>query len=396
MAGLKKSILGFVRSLIGVDHINARFDVLEKRLEKMGYEYKEAVERQIQLEAGLAERRHCLEAWQRDTVQSTANFHKENQTIASHQAEIDTCRQLAPRAVFVMGVARSSTTIVTQIINTSRQAMILGEANFYIGKTGCARFSDWYNAQHELFDNQISKTSYAPDFIPLKDHLWWEWLAEASQYYHLIGDKMAFSAQHFNLVAPYKVRRFFEARFFEARYIFTLRDPIQTLLSAAHLFRIADDKRMLPEIQALLRFVQMWADWIRTFPNTITLLVDDLQPETISQIGDFLDLELSGAEILLNGEEKRKHNIDPGSFPLLLRIVDDLASIYGDIRESLTADPLFWHADQKRTLSGNDTRGNPKAATRQAPYPLGQVWARAEALLKMLDDEYVLVQNRST
>ena len=275
-------------------------------------------------------------------------------TVASRQLEIEIARSLAPKAVFVLGFARSSTTIVAEIINTAPDALILGEANWYIPNAHL-RFRDWYNEQHTLFENQISKISHAPDFIPEKDHSWWEWLQSASVCYPVLGDKMAFSAQHFDLVQPSKIQSFFEARFLLARYVLTIRDPNQTLLSTAHLFSIRDDFVMLREIMAWLEFIKLWADWVRTFPNTLTLIAKEIGPHTIDQLEGFLDLRLQHAALLLDKDEQRFHEMQ-NALPILEQTKGRLTDIFECVKAALSTDRVLWQADQDRRLSQVDTR----------------------------------------
>jgi hypothetical protein len=188
------------------------------------------------------------------------------------QCEIESCRALARRCVFVVGFARSSTGIVLSMLNAAPSSRILGEANFYLTKDA-APFRDRYNVQHVGFHLQLTKSTHAPDFTPGRDSTWWQWLTAAARFYDVLGDKMAFSSFHLSHPGPAAIVRFFEARFFEARYVFLLRNPVDTLLSAANLFGIEDDARLVRECIAWLRYVQLWADWIRNFPHTLTLVL---------------------------------------------------------------------------------------------------------------------------
>jgi chromosome segregation ATPase len=61
--------------------------------------------------------------------------------------EIDTCRRLASTCVFVIGFARSNTTITTEMLNCATNALILAEANFFFGNHGDS-FAASYNRQH--------------------------------------------------------------------------------------------------------------------------------------------------------------------------------------------------------------------------------------------------------
>jgi Sulfotransferase family len=294
------------------------------------------------------------------------------------QREIDSCRALAGRCIFVAGFARSSTSILQSILNTAPRSIILGEANFYLPKDG-ARFCDWYNAQHVGFRNQSTKSTHAPDFTPGVDSTWWQWLTAAARFYDVLGDKMAFSSVHLSHPGPAAIVRFFEARFFEARYVFLLRNPVDTLLSGAKLFGIEDDARLVRECIAWLRYVQLWADWIRNFPHTLTLVADDLGPRDVARLAAFTGLPLEGAESLLHDGNRRHHEI-PRHFPTLAAHREELMEIFDLARTALSETPAIWQAHQKRSTDENDSRGLVPGQVAIVPRPLGHAWAKAEDL----------------
>lgn len=337
----------------------------------------------------LRARLEALERIQRETLDAVSGQREQiavlHEMLVNRSAddnaddEVATCRNIADRCIFIWGPARSNTSILARIVNTSKDARLLAEANFF-ARTNEKHFDDWYNAMHRSFGNQDTKTSRAPHFC---DGNWWEWLKEAAEVYDRVGDKMAFSPHHFGFMPTEQIRAFFEARFFSARYVFTFRDPVQTLLSTARMFKISDDATLRSYIVAWLRMAQLWADCIRTFPRTFTICDDGLTAASISELSEFLSLDLTGSERLLNNAERRSHEM-PAAFTTLHAIEGDLARIYADMRISIGADPVLLFAEQKRTLAGNDSREDPSAATSVAPRAIGQVWARAEHLALQL------------
>jgi hypothetical protein len=267
--------------------------------------------------------------------------------IHKRSIEIEACRLLAPNSVFVAGFGRSSTTIISHLVNSSRGALVLNEANFYIDRdNNRSRFVDLYNQQHFSFGNQASKVTCIPDFLPDDNHTWWEWLLVASCYYKTLGDKMAFGPYHFDTVDPHRIRAFFEARFFDARYIFTIRDPISTMLSNARLAGFTDNYEMKRYIVAWLKYVQLWADWVRIFPNTLTLMAEELDAQVVTKIENFTGLSLSGAEKLLDREEQRTYK-ERDKFTTLVDVADELTAIFHFVKQALKDDRVLWQADQK-------------------------------------------------
>lgn len=291
--------------------------------------------------------------------------------------ELEITRRLATRCVFVMGHGRSGTSIVQQLINASPQALILGEARFYL-KPRQGSFRDAYNDRHASNKNQVCKSTYAPSFLPADTYH--DWLQGASARYRWLGDKLAFNHDLFRQTDPKKIRDFFESRFFASKYIFMMREPMQTLLSQRRLLAAGDD--MMPDYAiGWARWVQMWADMVRTFPNVLTIFTDRLGSEDVARIGRFLDLDLAGGEALLNFEERRHH--DGAEAPSLARWSARLDDAYGAVRQAAAGDPILWQANQRVDLDVDGSR-NGDAATRSVGYPLGLAWAKAEKLILAL------------
>ena len=301
--------------------------------------------------------------------------------------EITRCRAVSEGTVFVLGFARSSTTISTEILNSSTDVFILAEANFYLPHQE-HRFRDWYNRMHFGFDNQVSKTTYAPDFVPEVDHDWLDWLCAAKTIYPFVGDKMAFSAQHFNFVPPCKIQSFFEARFFKSKYVFTIRDPIQTLLSAAKLFGISTDCGVIAEIIAWLRFVQLWADWVRIFGSTITFDADELDHDTIYRLQKFIGTDLSGAEFFID-KRRRTNHLNVNAFPILNQVKDELTMVFDLVKAAMKNSPSQWQLNGE--VRGGLPNGRASAAgpVELSKTPIFRAWAMCEKLIRNLQRQLV-------
>lgn len=299
-------------------------------------------------------------------------------------ADVTACREIAEKCAFIVGFARSSTTILAEIINTSPFAYLLAEAHFYLPHSAL-RFRDSYNQMHKEFGNQASKTTYAPDFVPARTHAWWEWLREASKHYSVVGDKIALHSYHFSLVSSDDIRSFLEARFFDSKYIFLIRDPIQTLLSVTKLFGIGplENVRLIKEIDAWLTYVQLWADCVRILPSTLTIITDNLNKTNIVTVSKFLNIPLEKSEILISKSEKRLHR-NARSYAELQKWQPELEAIFSQIKAATTSDAILWQADQKRTIAENDTRKDVSAPISLAPQPIGQAWVMAADLRERL------------
>lgn len=298
--------------------------------------------------------------------------------------EIKTCRSIASRCAFILGPAHSGTTILAQIINANDRALLTTEANFYQASSHPV-FRDWYNHQHKSFKNQISKVSYAPDFTYPGENEWWKWLWCAADFFDVVGDKMAFIDHHVLFSDSNDFMSFFESRFFQSRYIFIFRDPVQTVLSSAVLW----NKDPLPLIRSWASFVKFWADFIRVFPFTMTILHDGLNELKINEVGEFVGLDLSESTRLLDAHKQRQHqpaDIERGA--VATKVAPLLQMIYSEIRESLEMERVFLQADQKRgPLDGIPlVPGMRTADIAVASTPVGRAWNLADRLLNDLQD----------
>jgi hypothetical protein len=298
--------------------------------------------------------------------------------------EIKTCRSIATRCAFILGPARSGTTILAQLINASNRAFLTTEANFYQAGTH-PDFREWYNGQHLLFQNQISKISYAPHFNYPGEHEWWKWLARTAEFYDVVGDKMAFTDHHVSKDKSIEFMPFFEARFFESRYMWIFRDPVQTILSSTLLW----GKDPLALIRSWASMVKLWADFVRVFPFTMTILHADLNDLKAAELGDFLGLDLAASARLLDTREQRQHQ--PGEIAqgtIASKFAPILQMIYGEIKESIGLERVLLQADQKRGRL--DSMAIPLASVKPdiavVSTPVGRAWNLADRLLKELQD----------
>jgi hypothetical protein len=298
------------------------------------------------------------------------------------RSEITTCRSIAHRSIFIFGHARSSTSITGRLINSSPRALILSESNFFIDRDE-ARWREAYNFQHVSYGNQRGKQTYAPDFIPGRAHTWWEWLAEAAMFYEVVGDKIALTNAQFEMVDQDKIQEFYEARFFNSKFIFLLRDPIQILISTRKLFTYDRDEQIFPHIIGWLKFIMLWCDWIRAFPNTITLTTDLINCDFIDRLSDFTCLDIENGKKLLSASERRQHPARALQ-PEYQDVETALLEIYKEAKRAAAEDPVLWQWHQKRTLSANNSAGDHSAPAAVEPRAIGQTWAIANQLLTEL------------
>jgi hypothetical protein len=448
---MKRTALDFTRRLVGLKHVEARFDAVESRLGGVAYNVSQLLEQLGQnrgQQPESSERLCCLltqavdqqQADQRELLQAireiaegyvqerrtlkalgqqlggklfeTAN-RVENveaacpRTLEEYRRvvlyggepqighvlenkdalarEILTCRAIAADAFFIIGFARSGTSVSTDLVNNSiASAYVLSEVNFYIPKH-IPDFYEWYGTHMEIQNTQISKASHLPNLIAHRSANWWEHLLALRNYYSLVGDKMALSALHFDLMPEARIQAFFEARFYNSKYLFLFRDPIATLLSWARLANFDSDDRMQKEIIAWLRLVRLWADMVRVFPNTLTLIRDDLGDDATERLGGFLEHALDKAFYRPNWTERPSI---PDHFPSLKAHSGELMEIFSMVRNISHASQPLWKCDRFGVVANDPgiEAGVRAAMSRQRNGPIGEPCVRAERLIEQLTE----------
>jgi hypothetical protein len=303
------------------------------------------------------------------------------------EQELAACRSIAKRCAFVFGPARSGTTIVAQLINASDRAFLTTEANYHLA---CPHpdFRAWYNNQHRQFGNQICKSTYAPNLGNPGESAWWNWLERAAVHFDIVGDKSAFKDFTPGRYDFNSVMSFFEARFFASRYIFIFRDPIQTILSSITLW----NSDPLSLVLSWACFVRFWADFVRIFPCTLTILHSQLEQAKVAEIGAFLGIDLTESDRLLDQREQRLHRLaDAGAGESVSRLVPLLQMIYGEIKETLSSPRVLLQCDQKCDRQGGLTAVPGARPTDIAleTTPVGRAWNLADQLVASLQDRKV-------
>jgi hypothetical protein len=294
------------------------------------------------------------------------------------QREIDACRELSGRCRFIVGYGRSGTTILTQMMNADPRVFILAEALFF-ARPREKRFSDAYNSQHVGFDNQPTKSARAPNFLPGAQHQWWEWLAAAAQHHDIVGDKIALSHAYFDLFSVDEITSFYEARFFDAKYLFTLRDPVQTVISFALLADNRSARFVNGALIGWLKFLKLWLNFIRLFPNTATVLFENMSTEAIEDAFAFLDTPLRDQHLLFTEDHRSTYEIgtEPG-YATLRQYEPQLSEIYALATDTASMPRPLLQAEQKRTPVNG-------APSRTSIHPAGELWRKIDTLIAAIE-----------
>ncbi len=216
--------------------------------------------------------------------------------VGSHLAEPATAMHRFPaeQALFIIGAARSGTTILQNALNDSPEIYLLGEANFH-KDPGAPGFAARFNAGHRFWNNQETKSSFCPPVLP-DDPSWQDYLNQLARTHKVVGEKVAINPMR----APDALDRLFAFHcqsFFSSRYIFMFRDPLATILSTRDLQELLIGRTDgLPAImRSYVDTVRLFVRMLRTLPNVRALCHEDVNRETFDHLGDWLGVDLADA-----------------------------------------------------------------------------------------------------
>lgn len=190
--------------------------------------------------------------------------------------------------LFVIGAARSGTTIMGDILNSSDDICLLSEANLHYSWEMPA-FVYSFNNQHRNGGRLTSRSSYLPkSWIGLTAH---ETLDELRKSFRIVGSKTAFPPFRDmpDSWAQDDTLNFHMQHFYGSRYFLTLRDPVTCCLSAAKLFPATAPNDLLANWLRSLAFLVLSA---QTFPRHWIVPMAWIDANLFNQIETLLQVRL--------------------------------------------------------------------------------------------------------
>jgi len=273
----------------------------------------------------------------------------------------------ASQGLFIIGAARSGTTILQNALNDSPDIFLFGEANFHTDP-GTPDFAARYNAMHRSWRNQETKSSFCPPVLP-QDSYWHAYFLRLARDHQLVGSKTVI-----NPVRPDgwldRLFAFHCEHFYTSRYIFTFREPVATLLSTRDLqVLLSGHTEGLPNIMrnyvdTVLLFVRM----LRTLPNVRAVCHEDMDRATFDRLEGWLGVTLPGSHSYY--DSNRVLSYDGGFLDdRTQHLIGLLREIYSDLREGVR------HGFATPQLDQNNNHLDPGHLT-----PLGHIARQAEML----------------
>ncbi len=208
------------------------------------------------------------------------------------------------QGLFVVGNARSGTSIIWTCLNISKHIFLLGEANLYLHYFR-DNFVDYFNEQHLSFNNRRSKGTFVPPSIfPERGGL--SLFSRMNRHYIYVGEKIAFGpAEKCDNEIHQNIFFNFHAKYFYfSTYLLIIRKPIEVVWSMLKKF---PEKKLTKLFECWLRTIQIQLDVYQTFPNSYVMFFEDLNCNFFTEIGSIIGIDLYIPEGMLI--EENKHSL---------------------------------------------------------------------------------------
>jgi tetratricopeptide (TPR) repeat protein len=193
-------------------------------------------------------------------------------------------REVTPPAnLFITGHARSGTSIVKDILNTSPDVFILDEAELYLhGET--KGFAELFNRRRSVAKKPLVKGNFVPRFDLSDDATGQQVLRRLGNYYKLTGDKVALGPDRGE--QPH-LFHFLTGLHLHDHQIFTIRSPDTSLASLRTMFPEATPRAL----------ICLWLDSIALALSCLTLAplarvipIERLSDRTCEHLSEWLGI----------------------------------------------------------------------------------------------------------
>ncbi|WP_162253100.1 sulfotransferase [Rhodanobacter sp. Soil772] len=257
------------------------------------------------------------------------------QPLDDHLDPTRTCRRIAGQGLFVIGAARTGTTILQNALNDTDDIFLFGEPGFH-RDPGSADFAARYNGMHRAWGNQKNKSSHCPHLFET-DACWWIYLARLADLYRHVGSKIVINPEH--AVAECGQLYDFHCRYFYAsHYIFAFRNPLDVLLSTRGLAQL-NGGRVASHVEVLRGFfsiVQLYFRTLRNLPHVHAVFHEAIDTGVFDALQKALTVPLTRAMGYYDRDKIRHYTLE--QIPQIHRaLTAEAMALYEDLRREALA-----------------------------------------------------------
>lgn len=275
------------------------------------------------------------------------------------------------QGLFIIGAARSGTTVLQNALNDSREIFLFGEPVFH-EDPGTPDFSARYNQKHRAWGNQENKSSFCPRFFE-DDAPWSAYFSHLATMYRYVGSKLVINPQKSEETCR-EVFDFHCRHFYRSHYVFTFRNPIDVLMSTRGLAELNGDTAASYDmvLRSFVRVVGLYIRMLRNLPAVSAVFHESISETTFHDLGAELGVDLSSAARYYDTKRVRHYTLN--DIPEHVReSVKVVVELYENLREHALAG--FDSVQLEQNTGHIDIRHYT---------PLGALQRRVEQLLQQL------------
>lgn len=213
------------------------------------------------------------------------------------------------QGLFVLGAARTGTTVLQNALNDSRDIFLFGEPAFH-DDPGAADFAARYNARHRAWGNQETKSSFCPAFFE-EDASWLDYLRHVATLYRYVGSKIVVNPERSNENCQ-RIFDFHCRYFYRSHYIFTFRNPIDVLMSTRGLAELNGNVAASYEavLASFVRVIALYIRMLRNFPFVCAVFHEDIGEAVFTELGSKLRVDLAHGAGYYDAKRVRRYSIE--------------------------------------------------------------------------------------
>jgi len=210
------------------------------------------------------------------------------------------------RGLFVVGHARSGTTVLADALNTSADVYCLMEPYFY-RSFDIANFAESFNGMHRGFGNPPIKGYWIPG---LGGETARNVVGRLRNSYHYVGEKLAFRQREKDY-DPDKFLEFAVENFARSPFVCIVRDPVKVTSSVLDLFENSsfDPAIIGAVVKSQLETYLLILRLAMTVPSCYLLVHEYIDRETFATLGAHLGINLDRAiGLYVPGYQRTPHS----------------------------------------------------------------------------------------
>lgn len=245
------------------------------------------------------------------------------------------CARLESQGLFIIGAARSGTTVLQNALNDSPDIFLFGEPRLH-ADSGDTDFAARYNAMHRCWGNQENKSSYCPPLFK-HDASWHHYLARLAETYRYVGAKIVINPE----LAQEEIRQLFDFQcryFYSSHYLFTFRNPLDLLMSTRGLAELNGGRiaTIAEVLGGYFSVVQLFFLALRNLPHVHVVFHETVDSDTFERLENWLGVPLPRAGKYYSNSKVRHYQLD--TIPETHRpLVADAMSLYENFKQTALA-----------------------------------------------------------